>query len=109
MSVHTRTRRTRFARKRIIASPFKRKKRSISWREAAKNEINKYTEAGLMVRGSRFKAELTQKQLAKKLSTSDAQVLPHHISEMEYGKRPISKKMAHKLAEALDVDYKIFL
>jgi transcriptional regulator with XRE-family HTH domain len=58
----------------------------------------------LAVRGARFKAELTQKQLAEKLG-----VLPHHISEMEHGKRPISKKMAHKLAEVLDVNYKVFL
>jgi transcriptional regulator with XRE-family HTH domain len=62
-----------------------------------------------MVRGSRLKAELTQKQFAEKLSTEDSKVLPHHISEMEYGKRPISKKMAHKLAEVLDVNYKVFL
>ena len=109
MSVHTRTRRTRFTKKRIAISRSKRKKRSIPWREAAKDEISKYTEVGLMVRGSRLKAELTQKQLAEKLSTTDAKVLPHHISEMEYGKRPISKKMAHKLAEVLDVNYKVFL
>ena len=82
----------------------KKKRRSIPWREAAKDDIKKYTETGLMVRGARFKAELTQKQLAEKLG-----VLPHHISEMEYGKRPISKKMAHKLSEVLNVNYKVFL
>lgn len=104
MSVHTRTRRTRFAGKRTDSPQQLKKEKSIFWREAAKNDIQKYTEAGLMVRGARYKAELTQKQLAKKIG-----VLPHHISEMEYGKRPISKKMAHKLAKALDVNYKVFL
>ncbi len=74
------------------------------WREVAKNNIKKYTEAGLAIRGSRFKEGLTQKQLAEKL-----EVLPHHISEMEHGKRPVSKKMAHKLAEVLNVNYKVFL
>lgn len=103
MSVHTRTRHTRFTRKKVITTS-KKKEKSVSWREAAKGDIKKYTEAGLMVRGARFKAELTQKQLAEKLG-----VLPHHISEMEHGKRAISKKMAHKLAETLNVSYKVFL
>lgn len=49
--------------------------------------IEKFSEAGLMPRGSRYKAELTQKELAEKLG-----VKPHHISEMENGKRPIGKK-----------------
>jgi plasmid maintenance system antidote protein VapI len=109
MSVHTRTRHTKLAKKKVVPSKSKKRERSIPWREVAKDEINKYTEVGLMVRGSRFKAELTQKELAEKLSMDDAKVLPHHISEMEYGKRPISKKMAHRLAEVLDVNYKIFL
>ena len=61
-----------------------------------------------MVRGARLKAELTQKELAEKHREGDAKVLPHHISEMEYGKRPISKKMAHSLAKVLDVNYKVF-
>ena len=102
MSVHTKIRHTRTIRKKAALSSKKRK--SIPWREVAKGNIEKYTETGLAVRGARFKAELTQKKLAEKIG-----VLPHHISEMEYGKRPISKKMAHKLAEALDVNYKVFL
>jgi len=32
-----------------------------------------------------------------------------HISEMENGKRPIGKMTANKLAEALNVDYRVFL
>jgi len=102
MSVHTRTRRTRAIRKKSF--PSSKKEKSIPWREVAKDNIEKYTEAGLAIRGARYKAELTQKQLAKKLN-----VLPHHISEMEHGKRSISKKMAHKLAEVLNVNYKVFL
>jgi len=102
MSVHTRTRRTRTIRKKTFASPGK--ERSIPWREVARSNIEKYTEAGLALRGARYKAGLTQAKLAEKL-----EILPHHISEMEYGKRPIGKKMAHKLAEVLDVNYKVFL
>ena len=104
MSVLTKTRHTSITKRKRIAALSKKREKSIPWRETSKNTIKKYTETGLMVRGARFKAELTQKQLAGKL-----EVLPHHISEMEYGKRPVSKKMAHKLSKALNVNYKVFL
>ncbi len=74
------------------------------WREAAKESIKKYTEAGLAIRGGRIKEDLTQKELAEILG-----VKPHHISEMEHGKRSIGKKMAHRLAKALNLGYKVFL
>jgi len=102
MSVHTKTRRTRIPRKKAVLSNKKRK--SIPWREVAKDRIKKYTEPGLALRGARSREDLTQKELADKLG-----ILPHHVSEMEHGKRPISKKMAHKLAEVLDVNCKVFL
>ena len=80
------------------------KEKTIPWREVFKEGIEKYTEGGLMVRGSRRKAGLTQKALAELLG-----VKPHHISEMEHGKRPIGKKMAHRLAKVCNIDYRIFL
>lgn len=80
------------------------KKKSIPRRESAKKEIAKYTEVGAMVRAGRFKAGLTQKQLATKL-----EILPHHVSEMEHGKRSVSKKMAHKLGKIFKIDYRVFL
>lgn len=60
----------------------------IPWRETSKERIEKYTEPAIMLRGSRYKAELTQKQLAELLAISQ-----HHISEMENGKRSIGKTM----------------
>jgi ribosome-binding protein aMBF1 (putative translation factor) len=57
-----------------------------------------------MLRGARYKAGMTQKELAAAL-----EIHQHHLSEMEHGKRPIGKSMARKLAEALDCDYKVFL
>jgi ribosome-binding protein aMBF1 (putative translation factor) len=80
------------------------RKKSIPWRVSAKKEITKYTEVGAMVRAGRYKAGLTQKQLADML-----EILPHHVSEMEHGKRPVSKKMAHKLGKIFKLDYRIFL
>jgi len=57
-----------------------------------------------VLRGFRYRAGLTQKQLAEKTG-----VRQHHLSEMENAKRPISKDMAQKLAKALGADYRVFL
>lgn len=78
--------------------------KSIPWRESAKELIEKYSEAGLTLRGNRYKNDMTQKQLAERLGISQ-----HHISEMENGKRPIGKAMAKRLAEVFETDYRIFL
>lgn len=80
------------------------KNKSIPWRETAKGEIKKYTEVGVMVRGGRYKAGLTQKELAELVG-----IKPHHVSEMENGKRTIGKEMAKRLAAVLKVDYRVFL
>ena len=58
----------------------------------------------MSLRGSRHKADMTQKELAKKMKLKQ-----HHLSEMEHGKRPIGKKMAQRLAKALKCDYRVFL
>ncbi len=78
--------------------------KSISWREAFREGIEKFSEIGLVLKGGRHKAGLTQKALADQVG-----VKPHHISEMEHGKRSIGKNMAHRLAEILNVDYRVFL
>lgn len=96
MSAHTKMHPTKQQRK--------QKDDSIPWREASQDLIKKYTETGMLIRGGRHKAGLTQKELAQKIG-----VLPHHISEMEHGKRPIGKKMAQKLGKIFNVDYRVFL
>jgi len=78
-------------------------KNSIPWRESAKKDIKKYSE-GLILRGARHKAEVTQKDLAEALGISQ-----HHISEMENGKRPIGKEMAKRFASFFKTDYRVFL
>jgi DNA-binding XRE family transcriptional regulator len=57
-----------------------------------------------MLRGNRYKEEMTQAALAKKLG-----IRQNHLSEMENAKRPISKDMARKLAEVFGCDYRVFL
>ncbi|MBC17600.1 MAG: transcriptional regulator [Desulfovibrio sp.] len=59
---------------------------------------------GKLLRGARVRENLTQAQLADK-----AGLKPHHISEMENRKRPIGKDVAKRLAEALNMDYRILL
>ncbi len=74
------------------------------WKEAFKDEIDQYTEAGMILRGSRYKRELTQKEVSEALGISQ-----HHISEMENGKRSIEKEMAKRLAKFFETDYRRFL
>lgn len=101
MSVHTRTHPTKPVKRKPVLA---KKESSIPWREVAKKSIEKYGEVGLAIRGGRAKSGLTQKALADKLG-----ILPHHVSEMEHGKRSVSKKMARKLSSVLGISYKVFL
>ena len=107
MSVHTKTRRTSRTTRGARKGTGKRtaaKERSTPWREVFKEELSKYGEAALMLRGSRHKAELTQQELADALGISQ-----NHISEMENGKRPIGKVMALRFAKIFNTDYRKFL
>ncbi len=76
----------------------------VPWREAFGDLHKKYTEAGATLQGARLKAGLTQVQLAEKLGVTQSDV-----SNMEHGRRPIGKNMAKRLAQILDVDYRVFL
>jgi DNA-binding XRE family transcriptional regulator len=100
MLVHTRIRHTRkkASRPKIVV------KKRTSWRDVAKKEIAKFSEPGLMLRGCRYKKDLTQLELSKSIGVNQ-----HHISEMENGKRPIGKEMAKRLAKFFKTDYRIFL
>lgn len=59
---------------------------------------------GVCIRGGRTKENLTQMALSKLTGISQ-----RHLSEMENGKRPIGKETARKLAQVLNVDYRLFL
>jgi DNA-binding XRE family transcriptional regulator len=56
------------------------------------------------LRGARLRDDLTQVELAKKLGIRQAE-----LSSMENGRRPISKKMAEKLAKLFKTSYRVFL
>lgn len=59
---------------------------------------------GTYLAGARHREGLTQRQLADRTG-----IPQRHISEMENGKRPIGKETAKKLADVLEVDYRVFL
>lgn len=59
---------------------------------------------GTILQGARFREGMTQVELSGKSG-----IPQRHISEMENGKRAIGKVNSRKLANALDVDYRIFL
>jgi len=58
----------------------------------------------MLLRGYRGKLDMTQKELAAKLG-----VTQNRVSDMESGKRPISRDMAVRLGELFDAPYKSFL
>ena len=68
------------------------------------DEVFPDTHPGTILKGLRTREDLTQAQLAGKIGLK-----PHHVSEMEHGKRVIGKAMAKKLAEVLKTSYKMFL
>ncbi|WP_051295064.1 helix-turn-helix transcriptional regulator [Maridesulfovibrio bastinii] len=61
------------------------------------------TPAG-MLRGARFREDMTQADLAKELG-----IHKNNISEMERGVRKISVDMAKRLGATLNMEYKLFL
>lgn len=58
----------------------------------------------MALRGLRVKEGITQKELAEKIGITQTRV-----SEMEKGKRTISKAMARRLEDAFGMSYKLFI
>ena len=59
---------------------------------------------GRIVRGLRVKEDITQEELAKRLGIAQTRV-----SEIESGKRPISRNMAKRLGEAFNISSRAFI
>lgn len=76
---------------------------AISPRISAK-EVFPDANPAMVLRGFRGKMEWTQQELADKLGTTQ-----NCISDMESGKRSISKAMAVRLGKIFNIAYKVFL
>lgn len=74
------------------------------WENLASDNISRYKEAGIVLRGARSREGISQKELAKRSGISQ-----DNISRMENGKRVIGEKVAKKLAAVLRIDYKLLL
>lgn len=77
---------------------------SIDWCIIAKDRIDKYKQAGLVLRGARGRENMSQKELARLSGVSQ-----ENISRIENGKRSVGKKVAQKLAKVLKFDYTLLL
>jgi ribosome-binding protein aMBF1 (putative translation factor) len=87
-----------------LLQDFEIKEETVSWNEPVKDLTDKYSEAGVALKGARAKEGLSQTELAVKLGIPQS-----HISDMEHGRRTIGKAMAKRLSAALNVGYKVFL
>ncbi len=77
---------------------------TVSSEDTFKHLHKKYGKAGSLIQGYRLKQEMSQKELAKKISVEQGD-----LSKMEHGKRPIGKDIAKRLAKVFGVDYRVFL
>ena len=64
----------------------------------------KYTKAGVLLRGTRYREGLTQSEMAKRLKVTQAD-----LSKMESGKRPIGKIIAKRIEKEFGTHYRYFL
>ena len=64
----------------------------------------KYTRAGALLRGTRHREGLSQKEFAKIIEVTQSD-----LSKMENGKRPIGKIVAKRIEKEFEVDYRYFL
>jgi len=77
---------------------------TVSSEEFFENFFLGESKPAVVLRGMRKREGFTQKELAEKLGTTQSVV-----AAMETGLRAIGKNMAHRLAEILNADYRLFL
>ena len=74
----------------------------VAWNVLAKERLKRHKKAGLVLRGMRYREDMSQKALAVKSRVSQTE-----ISKIENGKRPAGEKVAKRLAAALKIDYRL--
>jgi DNA-binding XRE family transcriptional regulator len=103
MQAHTRKLHTENSKSPRV-SESQEKSELVDWRTAFGDLIEKFTEAGVALKGFRLREGWTQAEVAEKIGIDQA-----NLSRMERGKRAIGKAMAKKLAAVFKTDYHIFL
>lgn len=74
----------------------------VAWEVLAKDRIAKYKKAGLVLRGMRYRENMSQIELAKRSGVSQ-----NEISKIENGKRTVGEKIAKRLAAPLKMNYRL--
>ncbi len=77
---------------------------SVDWETVAKDSISKHKQAGMVLRGARFRESMSQKELAQLSGVSQ-----DNISRIENGKRGVGEKVAKKLAKPLKINFHLLL
>lgn len=88
----------------IATSDGSEEKDFIDWRIVAKDHVAKHKKAGIVLRGARYRENMTQKELA-----TLSGLKPRHISLIENGKRVTCEKLAKKLAKPLKINYLLLM
>lgn len=78
--------------------------KSVDWRTASKEVFGYIPSTALNLRGLRNREGLTQEQLGYAIGVEQS-----NISKMERGKRQIGIKIAKRIEEIYDIDYRHFL
>ena len=76
----------------------------VSAKEIFTNIDKKYTKAGVLLKGLRYREGLNQIEFAKKINVTQAD-----LSKMENGRRPIGKIIAKRIQKVFGTDYRYFL
>lgn len=77
---------------------------NISAEEAFADLDAKYTKAGCLLQGIRYREGMTQKEIAKVLKVTQSD-----ISQMENGKRKIGRTLAKRIQKHFGTHYRSFL
>ncbi len=77
---------------------------SVDWEVVAKDSIVKHKQAGMVLRGARFRENMPQKELVMQSGVSQ-----DNISRIENGKRGVGEKVAKRLAKPLKINYRLLL
>lgn len=77
---------------------------SMDWREAAKEAFGDTSNVALNLRGLRNREGITQAQLGQALGVEQS-----NISKMERGKRQVGVRIAKRIEEIFNIDYRLFL
>lgn len=74
----------------------------IEWEILAKERIEKHKKVGLVLRGIRYRENISQRELARRSGISQ-----NEISKIENGKRVVGMKVAKRLAESLGINHNL--